>query len=70
MDTALGALWSKQGRRGEYLTGVIEGRRVVAFRVEARGPNSPTWRVYLATTPSPPPPLQPNAGPDDEDVPF
>lgn len=43
----LGALWSKQSARGEYLTGNINGIEVVCFRNDkATAENKqPYWRV-------------------------
>jgi hypothetical protein len=43
----LGALWSKSGAAGEYLTGEINGVKVVCFRNKkaADNPKAPTWRV-------------------------
>jgi hypothetical protein len=46
-DAELGALWSKSGAQGEYLTGEINGVKVVCFRNKkaADNPKAPTWRV-------------------------
>lgn len=41
----IGALWSKSGNKGEYLTGTINGERVVCFKVRGGSEKSPTWRV-------------------------
>lgn len=43
----LGALWIKQGQRGEYMTGTIGGQAVVLFRNDRKEPGSkqPDWRV-------------------------
>lgn len=46
----LGALWIKQGPRGEYMTGVIEvnGEKtnVVAFKNDnKKNPKEPDWRI-------------------------
>ena len=41
----LGALWVKNGQRGEYMTGVINGVNVVCFRTTKGGEKAPTWRV-------------------------
>lgn len=52
----LGALWSKQGQKGEYLTGTIEGiGAVVCFRNQKRSDKAPDWRVLRSKprTPSP-----------------
>jgi len=41
----LGALWVKQGARGEYMTGTIDGVKVVVFRADKKSDKSPDWRV-------------------------
>jgi len=46
----LGALWSKQSAKGEYLSGTINGIAVVCFRNDkATAENKqPYWRVLKA----------------------
>lgn len=43
----LGALWVKSGRRGDYMTGTVNGQPVVVFRNErwTEGSTQPYWRV-------------------------
>jgi hypothetical protein len=44
----LGALWVKSGRKGDYMTGTIEGvGAVVLFRNDRKveGSKQPDWRV-------------------------
>lgn len=41
----IGALWVKTGGKGEYMTGTINGERVVAFRNTSGGDKAPQWRV-------------------------
>ena len=41
----IGALWTKQGPRGTYMTGTVLGQRVVIFSLQKRGEKSPDWRV-------------------------
>lgn len=43
----LGALWIKQGGKGEYMTGTINGQPVVVFRNDRKtaGSKQPDWRV-------------------------
>jgi uncharacterized protein (DUF736 family) len=42
----IGALWMKSGRKGDYMTGVIEGiGAVVLFPVKSTSPKAPQWRV-------------------------
>jgi hypothetical protein len=66
----LGALWSKQSARGEYLTGKIGDQEVVCFRndkatVENR---QPLWRV-LKSQPKGERATVPATAPSD-DIPF
>lgn len=45
----IGALWSKTSARGEYMTGTINGERVVCFRNDRQtSDKAPTWRVLKA----------------------
>lgn len=42
----LGALWIKESARGEYMTGTINGVKVVCFRNDRKkSDNQPDWRV-------------------------
>ena len=41
----LGALWIKSGRKGEYMTGTINGVEVVVWRNDRKTGNQPDWRV-------------------------
>lgn len=42
----LGALWVKQGKKGEYMTGTVNGVAVVVFANDKRGnERAPDWRV-------------------------
>lgn len=41
----IGALWSRESAKGEYLTGEVNGVRVVCFRVTSGSDKAPTWRV-------------------------
>jgi uncharacterized protein (DUF736 family) len=42
----LGALWSKTGRNGEYMTGTISGVKVVLFKnTKKTSEKHPDWRV-------------------------
>lgn len=45
----IGALWEKTGAKGAYMTGTINGQRVVVFRTKfgAEGA-APQWRVLKA----------------------
>lgn len=52
-DDELGALWLRTGRQGEYLSGTINGVKVIAFWNErATAENQqPHWRVKRALSP-------------------
>ena len=42
----LGALWVKSSERGDYMTGVINGEKVVVFRnTKKSSDKQPDWRV-------------------------
>lgn len=62
----LGALWSKQSQRGEYLTGNINGIEVVCFRNDKATVENkqPLWRVLKSK------PKQEPRHVRDEDVAF
>jgi len=42
----LGALWVKSSAKGEYMTGEINGVKVVCFRTATDNPKAPAWRVF------------------------
>jgi uncharacterized protein (DUF736 family) len=45
----LGALWEKSGGRGPYMTGTINGVKVVLFKNDRKSSDkSPDWRVLKA----------------------
>lgn len=45
----IGALWSKTSAKGPYMTGIINGERVVVFANDAKGnEKAPNWRVLKA----------------------
>jgi hypothetical protein len=41
----LGALWLKQGSKGAYMTGTIDGVNVFCTPTQSDNPKAPTWRV-------------------------
>lgn len=41
----VGALWIKSGRKGEFLSGTINGEPVVCFRNDRKTGKQPDWRV-------------------------
>lgn len=43
----IGALWEKEGKRGTYMTGTVNGEPVVLFRNDRKAPGSkhPDWRI-------------------------
>lgn len=56
----IGALWEKSSAKGPYMTGTINGERVVIFKNgNKRGEKSPDWRV-----------LKSQPKPETESVPF
>ena len=43
----LGALWLKKNDRGEYMTGTINGEKVVAWKnTKKTKDNQPDWRIF------------------------
>ncbi len=44
----IGALWIKQYSKGEYMTGTIDGKKVVVFRNNKKTDKQPDWRVLLS----------------------
>lgn len=44
----LGALWVKTSPRGDYMTGTINGEKIVVFKNENKGASGkgPDWRVF------------------------
>lgn len=45
----IGAMWTKTGAKGDYMTGTVNGERVVLFRNDKRGnEKAPDWRVLKA----------------------
>lgn len=82
----LGALWEKDGKRGPYMTGQINGVGVVLFRNDRKTPGSkePDWRVLKSKprTEDPPTRRQPTLPPStrrpapsvdtdpDDDIPW
>ena len=58
----LGALWLKTGRKGDYMTGEINGVKVVCFKNgNKRSDKSPDWRVMKS---------KPKERAADEEPPF
>lgn len=42
----IGVLWEKEGRRGRWMSGTIDGiGSVVVFATNAKNAKAPTWRV-------------------------
>lgn len=41
----IGSLWLKLGRKGNYLTGEVNGVKVVCFAINSKNPKAPTYRV-------------------------
>jgi hypothetical protein len=74
----LGALWTKSGAKGDYMTGDItvngETIKVVCFRAQKRGEKSPDWRVLKSVPREQAQGARPAPGPasdvDDSSIPF
>lgn len=41
----IGALWLRDGQRGQFLSGQINGVDVICFPVNSDNPRAPAWRV-------------------------
>lgn len=41
----IGALWERQGSKGLFLSGQINGEDVICFRISSSNPKAPSWRV-------------------------
>lgn len=52
----IGALWSKTSARGEYMTGTINGVKVVCFKNDRKSSEKqPDWRVLKSQPREPKP---------------
>lgn len=68
----LGALWLKTGGKGDFLTGEVNGVKVVCFKNERyqEGGNLPYWRVLKPKPKTETPTDQRVEVPDDSAIPF
>ena len=71
----IGALWLHNGPKGEYMTGEINGEKVVCFRGKSQSPKAPAWNVLKSRPKADAAPAREmhNANtsqPDDSDIPF
>lgn len=70
----LGALWTKNGAKGEYMTGTLEfnGEKVniVCFKQQKRGEKSPDWRVLKSVPRDQAQAARPAADIDKSEIPF
>ena len=41
----IGALWARDSAKGPYLTGEVNGVKVVCFQNHSGNPKAPAWRV-------------------------
>lgn len=49
-ENELGALWIKHSARGEYMTGTVQGIKVVVFKNERKtSDKAPDWRILKST---------------------
>jgi hypothetical protein len=65
----LGALWCKEGAKGPYMTGTIDGVKVVLFPAKKTNEKSPDWRV-LKSKPKTETVQDQREPLTDQDVPF
>jgi hypothetical protein len=64
----LGALWEKTGRKGDYMTGTINGVAVVVFKNTSKtSEKQPDWRVLKS---QPREQQRPAVPADDDEVVF
>ena len=61
-ENEIGALWVKQGAKGEYMTGECNGQPIVCFPITAKHERSPAWRILKSK------PREQRV--KDDDVPF
>jgi hypothetical protein len=70
----IGALWSKSGAKGEYLTGTIDMGdgpvKVVCFAVKKSSDKSPAWRVLKSVPREGAPSFAPVQSPNSDDIGF
>lgn len=70
----LGALWLKQGSRGAYMTGTIDGVNVFCTPTSSENPKAPAWRVMKAKPREDKPDViavsHPSEPVTDSDIPF
>lgn len=63
----LGALWVRTGPKGDYMTGEINGVKVVVFPAKKKSDKSPDWRVLKS---KPREDRAPVSAPADDSIPF
>ena len=57
-ENEIGALWLKKGAKGEYMTGTVNGTKVVLFPVENKAnEKQPDWRIFLSIKKDTPEPV-------------
>ncbi len=68
----LGALWLKDGAKGPYMTGTINGQAVVCFKNKSDNPKAPAWRVLKSRPKADVQPTDAHVAPSDADdsIPF
>jgi len=61
-DSELGALWVKSSAKGPYMTGEINGVKVVCFPAKKSSDKSPDWRVLKSKPLAGTAPAEPRGG--------
>jgi len=63
----IGALWVKSSAKGEYMTGEVNGVKVVCFRTKSSHERAPQWRVMKSKPREDGPSVAPI---NESDIPF
>ncbi len=70
----IGQLWLKTGQKGDYMTGEVNGVKVVCFHTNSENPKAPKWRVLRSKPREDRDELPVAAGPPsqvaDDDIPW
>ena len=66
----MGGLWIETGAKGEYMTGTINGVKVVCFRNDQKTGKQPDWRVKRSKPREEGPRPAAQSSISDESIPF